>query len=233
MADLKIIYKDITDIRPYPNNPRDNAPGVDAVANDVREYSIYGLHNSVNGKMYIGQTKQNYETRFKQHLQKNSECPLLRKAIEKHGDKAFHAELLDIAYDRATANEKEKMWIYLLKTYKGEHGYNLSMGGVIGDFNKATLKKMSESKKGNKNSFYGRKHTKEAKMKMSRWKKRNYQRENHPGAKKVRCVETGKTYNCVLDASEDTGANKKHIGSVASGRYGRKTAGGFTWEWLE
>ena len=40
MADLKIIYKDITDIRPYPNNPRDNAPGVDAVAASIREFGF-------------------------------------------------------------------------------------------------------------------------------------------------------------------------------------------------
>lgn len=230
---MKIINMPIVDIIPYKNNPRKNEQGIEAVAKSIEEYSIYAIYNSVNGKIYIGQTKQSYQTRFKQHLQKSSGCPLLRRAIDKHEEKAFHIELLDTAYDRATANEKEKMWIYLLEVYKEEHGYNLLMGGVIGDFNRATLKKMSESKKGNKNSFYGRKHTKEAKIKMSKWKKENYHRENHPGAKKVRCVETGKTYNCVLDASEDTGASAKHIGSVANGRYGRKTAGGYKWEWVE
>lgn len=54
---------------------------------------------------------------------------------------------------------------------------------------------------------------------------------NHNMAKKVRCIETGVVYSCVLEASKETGANSKHIGGVANGRYGRKTAGGFTWEW--
>lgn len=40
MNELKIIYKDIKDIRPYPNNPRDNAPGVDAVAASIREFGF-------------------------------------------------------------------------------------------------------------------------------------------------------------------------------------------------
>ncbi len=58
MADLKIIYKTITDIRPYPNNPRHNAPGVDAVAASIREF---GFKNPViidrTGEIVAGHTR--------------------------------------------------------------------------------------------------------------------------------------------------------------------------------
>jgi len=40
MSELKIIYKTIADIRPYPNNPRHNAPGVDAVAASIKEFGF-------------------------------------------------------------------------------------------------------------------------------------------------------------------------------------------------
>lgn len=199
---------------------------------DTVKYDIYGIINKATGKMYIGQTKQGYLVRFKQHLNKNSNCLLLAKAIQKYGVNGFTCELLDIAYDQETANEKEKTWIKLLKTYIHETGYNLSMGGEIGDFNDDTIRKMSESKKGSKNSFYGKHHRKETRQMMSELKKQIYQRSNHPKSKKVRCVETGVIYGCVIDASEATGANPKHIGSVANKKHGRKTAGGYSWKWI-
>jgi len=139
--------------------------------------------------------------------------------------------LLDVAYSQKEANIKEKLWIRALKTFRKDNGYNLSMGGNFGNFNKETLKKMSDRQKGELNSFYGKKHTKEAKKKMSKWKKEHYKMENHPGAKKVKCVEMNKIYDCVLKASIETGTNAKHIGQVANKKYGRKTAGGYHWEW--
>lgn len=124
------------------------------------------------------------------------------------------------------------MWIKLLKTYIKENGYNLSMGGDIGNFNKETLKKMSDLKKGKLNSFYGKKHTQEAKYKMSKWKKENYQLSNHPKAKKIKCIELNKIYNCVKEAELEMNINSKHIGQVANKKYGRKTAGGYHWIWV-
>ena len=195
----------------------------------AEEYQIYGIYNHTNGKMYIGQTKQGYLRRFAQHC-----CPsenhLLHKAIKKYGKDNFSCELLDTADTRDIANEKEKMWIYVLKTFKQENGYNLSMGGEIGDFNAETLKKMSESKKGEKNSFFGKHHTDEAKKRMSEAKKKTYIRSGHPRSKRVKCVETGQIFECVLDAQDATGASSHHIGQVANG-HGRNKAGGYRWEW--
>jgi group I intron endonuclease len=193
---------------------------------------IYGIVNRVNGKIYIGQTKQGYLKRFKQHLCPKDKSVLLQNAIKKYGRNNFVCELLDVAYSQDLADAKEKMWIYLLQTFKHENGYNLSMGGKIGQFNEETLAKMSASKIGAKNSFFGKHHTDETRKTISELHKNNGGKlGNHNMAKKVRCIETGVVYSCVLEASKETGANSKHIGGVANGRYGRKTAGGFTWEW--
>lgn len=46
----------------------------------------------------------------------------------------------------------------------------------------------------------------------------------------VRCLETGKMYESIADASRDTGINYNSIGSVARGN--RHKAGGYTWEYV-
>ena len=163
---------------------------------------IYCIYNKTNNKRYVGQTKQGYRKRFIQHLCPKSGCPLLNRAIKKYGKKSFESELLDVAETQEIANIKEKMWIRLFKTYNKENGYNLSLGGVVGSFNNETLKKMSDSKKGSKNSFYKKHHTKEAKIKMSEWKKANFKLGKHPQARPVKCVETGQVFDCVKRASQ-------------------------------
>ena len=185
----------------------------------------------LNNKIYIGQTRQGYRKRFIQHLCPKDGSPALKNAIAKYGKENFECELLDVAFSDSEANFKEKMWIKALGTYKKEKGYNLSMGGKIGHFNKETLQKMSELQKGENNSFYGKKHTEIAKKKMSEYRKGLYRLGNHPRAKKIKCVETGKIYSCSVEASEELGINKIHIRDVANKKYGRKTAGGYHWEW--
>lgn len=188
-------------------------------------YHIYAIVNKENNKIYIGQTKQGYLKRFIQHKCPRSGCPLLKNAINKYGKENFVCELLDFAENQEEANRKEIMWIALLKTFQRQNGYNLSMGGSFGNFNKETLKKMSNKKKGKLNNFYNKKHTEESKKKMSEWKKQNYILEKHPGAKKIKCVELNKIYDCVKLAEKELGINAHHIGQVANCQKGRKTAG--------
>lgn len=202
----------------------------------IEQYDIYSIVNLVNNKRYIGQTKQGYRKRFIQHLCPKDASPLLNKSIKKYGKQNFECELLDIAYDQETANLKERMWIKLLKTYQVENGYNLSMGGQFGSFNKETLQKMSDSHKGSKNHFFGKHHSEEAKQKMSEHKKGLYKLGNHPQAKPIMCVETGVCYDCAASAGLETGINRMHIAECARNanrEKGRRIAGGYHWVWIE
>lgn len=187
--------------------------------------------NSVNGKIYIGQTRRNYLQRISEHFHRSDGCPLLKKAIEKYGKEKFIPQLLDVAYSQKEANFLERMWIRLYKTYEKTEGYNLSMGGSFGSFNKETLAKMSESHKGEKNNFFGKRHSEETKKKMSADRKGRHANEKHPRARKVKCIETGEVFNCIKEAGEKSGANRHHISQVCLKQHGRKTAGGFHWEY--
>lgn len=195
-------------------------------------YDIYAIINVVNNKMYVGQSRQGYRKRFIQHLCPKSSCPLLNKAIQKYGKENFRCELLDIAYSQEDANEKEKMWISALGTYQREKGYNLSMGGEIGSFNKETIEKMSKAHKGEKNYFYGKKHTEEARKIMSEKKKGLYAGAKHPKARKIRCVDTGEIFNTIKDAENKYNISHGKITCVCQHKYGRNTAGGLKWEYI-
>lgn len=196
-------------------------------------YDIYAIINNTNGKMYVGQTKQGYRKRFIQHLCPTDGSPLLKSAIQKHGKNNFECELLDIAFSQEEANTKEKMWIKALKTYVAGNGYNLSMGGAFGNFNKATLQRMSEAHKGEKNHFYGKHHTKENRVKMAELKKGKYNGFKHPRARKVKCVETGEIFSTIKEAALKYNVSHGHISQACKKQKGRKKVGGFSWIYAE
>ena len=92
-----------------------------------------------------------------------------------------------------------------------------------------------------KNGFYGKKHNAEVLKRISevgRTKKftdeiRKHMSEGHKGISHtaVICVETGKQYRTLQEASKDTGINYSCISAVARGR--GYTAGGFHWQLAE
>ncbi len=196
-------------------------------------FEIYAMVNKINGKVYVGQTRQGIKKRIKQHFTPKDACPLLRRAVEKYGKDVFSIIKLDCAKTAEEANKKEMMWIKLHDSANPEHGYNLSLGGSFGHFNAATLEKMSNSHKGEKNHFYGKHHTEQARQKMSISKKGIYKYENHPRAKMILCIETGETFNCIKAAEEKYKIAHGKITEVCKGKYGRKTAGGYHWKYEE
>lgn len=92
---------------------------------------IYLVTNLVNGKMYVGQTIQSVERRWRKHLSnaKGGQQDRLYQAIRKYGPAAFVAERLTQCDSINQMNNLEKLWITLLGTYNYESGYNMTPGG--------------------------------------------------------------------------------------------------------
>ena len=112
-------------------------------------FSIYRISNSINDKVYIGQTIKSLLDRFKFHTYKSSHCLKLYNSIKKHGEEKFRIELIASCDDQLTADWLEIFWI---KTHNSvESGYNISHGGAGG--------------------MTGRKHTEEARRKISETQK--------------------------------------------------------------
>ena len=91
---------------------------------------IYKITNTINNKIYVGQTTRTAAIRWKEH-QKNIQAlkhrlPLY-KALDKYGVDNFVVEVLEICEDNQL-NEKEVYWIKKLESF-GEKGYNCTVGG--------------------------------------------------------------------------------------------------------
>lgn len=111
-----------------------------------------------------------------------------------------------------------------------------------------TKLKISKSMTGEKNGFYGKHHTEETKLKLSishkgkagyfKGKKLTEEHKAKIGiksllrnAKPIRCVETGKEYNCCREAFEDLNI-KTNSSICACCNKKRERAYGYHWEYI-
>lgn len=94
---------------------------------------IYKVTNRINGMVYIGQTKNSLQRRWKQHINNAKRwyaCHKLQAAINEFGPERFLVEEIDSAGTVEEALEKEAYWIQVYNSAK--YGYNVSPGGKGG-----------------------------------------------------------------------------------------------------
>lgn len=93
---------------------------------------IYIIRNTVNSKVYIGQTTMSIKLRFSNHLSA-ARCGkdyVIGKAIRKYGEDKFYVELLEeCLYEEL--NEREQYWISFFNSTNNKFGYNISIGGNV------------------------------------------------------------------------------------------------------
>lgn len=118
---------------------------------------IYCITNKINDKKYVGYTSRPIEERIAEHFLPSSRKTgfAIHKAIEKYGKNNFEYSIL---YEGCDALEKEDYFIQIM-----EAEYNMTKGGNI-----------PPSQLGKK-----RKHTQEAKTKMSLASKGKCKSEEH------------------------------------------------------
>lgn len=205
---------------------------------------IYVFTNKINGKQYVGQTVRPFEERFGEHKRKKS---LLNSAFNKYGEENFTYKVVDTAETIEELNRKEVAWIQKLGSVE-PFGYNLCYGGgnTMGYNHKpesrlkmSMTKKNKGSAKGEKNHFYGKKHTEETRRKMREaWATKRVMteemkqkiREAHP-TKPVINLTTGVIFESIKQAAEHHGITATHITRVCRGR--RKSCGGYKWAYVE
>ena len=130
---------------------------------------IYLRTNKINDKKYVGQATNLKERQRKWNcLSKKYAGPAINAARAKYGIEAFDFEILKECND----DELDYWEMYYIKELntKAPYGYNLTDGGggMSGyTLSEETRKKMSEKRKGENNSFYGKHHSEETKRKIS------------------------------------------------------------------
>lgn len=215
------------------------------------EYCIY-KHTSPSGKVYIGQTCQKPEHRWK-NGNGYSNNQYFTRAIKKYGWDNFKHEILSEGLSKKEADILEVEIISKYNSSNHKYGYNIEHGGYgKGKHSPETLRKMSENHKGITAWNKGILMSKEQKLVLSKIRKgkpSSFKGKHHSNKAKqciresqiknmkpVLCIETGIVYKSLQDAEDNTGINRKSISKVCNkityNGKSSKTAGGYHWQFF-
>lgn len=133
---------------------------------------VYKITNSVNNKIYIGQTSRSLVKRWEEHIKESSyRKSKFYNAIKKYGHHSFTIHIICYANSLEELNHREK---YCIRVFKAiENGYNSQLGGKDHTLTKEVKTKISIAiKQLQLKPWLGKNLSKETKNKISFTKKR-------------------------------------------------------------
>lgn len=160
---------------------------------------IYKITNLINGKVYIGQSID-IKRRWHEEKYKKKNNLHLYRSFKKYGLENFSFDVLE---ECDNLDEREIYWIAYYDSNNRNKGYNQTSGGNgIGTTLSEELKqKIRESVSGEKNGFYGKKHTEKTKKILSeKAKLKTY--DKNPKARKLINITTGEIFTTIKEAVE-------------------------------
>ena len=145
------------------------------------KHILYVTTNTINGMIYIGiHSTENVDDGYL------GSGDRLGRAIKKYGSENFFRETLEERDTREEVLQLEKERVTLEFT-KHENTYNIAIGGLGGcglvPVSDKTKKRMSESRTGEKNHFYGKRHSEET---LKILKNRKFSKEHRTNISKAR-----------------------------------------------
>lgn len=214
-------------------------------------YCVYQHVNTINGKRYVGITKQAPEARWGCDGKKYRSTPHFWSAIQKYGWDNFLHEILFDGLTREEACAKEIELIAKFHTQDKSYGYNITEGGSAPSQPDEIRMLMSEKMRGNQNGL-GHPCSEEKKQKISNAQKGRHLTEEHKAklsaakagkthappsdetrkkisdshAKKaVYCEETDTVYASIQSCARELGLQPTAVCACCKGRH--KSAGGY------
>lgn len=217
-------------------------------------YCIYAHINKINGKIYIGQTKDYKRRCFPANY---IGCKKFYHAIQKYGWNNFkHIIILDnLTIEESNLFEEE-----LIKKYNTiTNGYNLKSGGLNNIYSKESRQKMREAKENKPiicietGIIY--KSTKDIERKLGyapanisacchhilhtaygyQWEyyepNKVYSKRKDKRKKSIRCIELNKIYESASEAARDLNLQRPNISRCCEGKL--NTIGGYHWEFVK
>jgi len=188
--------------------------------------TIYKITNTINNKVYIGQTVQDPHKRWLEHKRKMSNRHL-KSAFELYGKDAFKFEIIEECYSKEQLDEREKFHIAETK----DNNYNFRDGGSHGLHSEETKKLMSrpmseEHKEKIRQKAIGRKPNKKV---MEVLKNNNKEK-----MKPVICIELNKEFESEFAACNFLGVVRAgNISNVCNKKPKCITAYGYHWKYKE
>lgn len=181
----------------------------------IKKYNfVYKTVNKINGKIYIGVHSTD----------KLEDCYLgsgdaIKAAIKKYGKENFYREIIKIFNSRSEAFDYEKQLVDE-SFIKLNSNYNLDLGGTgcniikIKPFSEETIQRLREMNTGEKNHFYGKKHTDEARRKI----KEARARQVFPKVSKETLEKRGKKISIVKKGFKHSDETRKKISEAHKGK---------------
>ena len=132
-------------------------------------FCVYKYTNTIDGKVYIGQTRKTLEQRSGSNGCNYFGSRHFFRAIKKYGWDVFVPEVLKDGLTQSEADELERYYISYFDSQNPERGYNITEGGFAPTVSDETRQIISEKAKERykdptKNPMYGKHHTEEAKQ---------------------------------------------------------------------
>ena len=204
---------------------------------------IYKITNSVNGKVYIGQTVKSAKERFREHKYFATRpdfrhCKYLHNAIAKYGAENFTLEVVEEC-PKELLDEREIYWIDKYDSYN--NGYNLTIGGGGNQqaWDTATIQKHWDegmsitdiaNKIGRDRECVGRE-LKRLGISPSEIKKRCSQVLKEKNRQKIYQYDLNGNFICefasIYDAEEILGISRHSIRNASNGSH--PVSGGYQW----
>ena len=159
---------------------------------------VYKIVNMINGKIYIGSTKD-FKDRWNRHLRQlrrgKHHSKHLQRAYDKYGENSFSFEIIEICAEEQRL-EREQYYLDTLLPF-GDRGYNESKQAtncvLYGEDNGMY------GKRGEDNPNFGRKKKEETKKKMSmaaKGKKKTELSKHKLSETRKKCLKKG-NYNLI------------------------------------
>lgn len=167
-----------------------------------------------NGMSYIGVTRFSVMSRYKNHLRADN---LVDRALRTH---KHSIKILEIVPEEQLADEEIRL--IAEKGTRWPDGYNFSAGGEGNRMHPDSKKKLSEMRMGEANPMWGRHLT---------ISKKNIDAIRKSRIREVRCIDTGKVYESLTEASKDTNTPISKITVCCNGY--RDSANNLCWEYAD
>lgn len=170
-------------------------------------WTVYIHKNKINGKMYVGITCQDTNRRWGNGSNYKT-CRKFYNAIQKYGWQNFEHIIFAQNLTMEEASNMQQLLIKQLDTIN--NGYNLNFGGIVQLHCCETKQKISNSVK----KFYNSQRGLQKRKIKPLWNDENRAVAREKAKDRfieVYCIQLDKIYECIADASRQTGLSRSAI----------------------